>query len=105
MARTITHDIDPRWLPHKYQHFVWTNLEDVSLVKGGTILFDPAQHAHYAGRVDRVTDEVNGTRYAVILWLKAPGNTIWDSISLHRLAEMHLWWADPCMQEEEDEAT
>ncbi len=98
MADDTIHIVESCWLPPQLRNKVWTTFEDPSLIEVGTVFFDPASYAHYAGIVEVIT-EANGTKYARMHWYKGIDNSIHESIPLERFATLHLWWADPVMQD------
>lgn len=102
MAQTVIHDVSPRTLPLKYQNVVWTTLEDHDLVEVGTLLYDPGQHATYMGKVVKLV-EVNETTYVHINWYKWERDKLFDVQPWSRFVDQWYWWADPCMQPEEEE--
>lgn len=100
MTAQLSHQVDHRWIPTRFAHCIWTTFEDTSLIEEGTIFFNPARYAHYAGEVEKV-NEANGKKFALIRWYKGADNIIYESIEFSRFDTMYLWWIDPCMQPDE----
>lgn len=79
-----------RFLPADLQWAIWSDIEDPTAMEVGDWLFDPAKHAHYAGKI---LENNHQTGMMKVEWHKDVGNVFTDLITWDRLTR--YWWRDP----------